>query len=138
MVAAPKKLNYTPKEKRVYQAKKVEERVAKKPAAPWEDIMHKVWADPHTGIDQKEIDEPKAKKQFTQCTLMNHGWKYCQKNVRITSISRRLFKLPIGRSNPPRPRKPRLAAVADHSLGESQRQTSQRPIVGTFIEDNDL
>ena len=53
-MAAPKKLKYTPKEKRVYQAKTKEGRAAKKPAAPRQNIMHKVWADGHTGIDQKK------------------------------------------------------------------------------------
>ena len=55
-----KKPKYTTKEKRVYQARKKEEKAAKKPAAPRQEIMHRVWADAHTGIDQKEINERKA------------------------------------------------------------------------------
>ena len=76
-----KKPKYTAKEKRVYQAKKKEEKAAKKPAAPRQEIMHRVWADAHTGIDQKEIDERKAKKQCTRCTLTNQGWKHCKKEI---------------------------------------------------------
>ena len=56
------KLKYTAKEIRVYQAKKQEEKAARKPAAPRQEIMHRVWADAHTGIVQKEIDQWKAKK----------------------------------------------------------------------------
>ena len=102
MAATAKKPKYTTKEKRVYQAKKKEERAAKKPVAPRQEIMHRVWADVHTGIDQKEIDEWKARKQCTRCTLTNHGWKYCKKEIRISSIQRRPFKLPVGHTqNPP-------------------------------------
>ena len=60
-----KKPKYTAKEKRVYQVKNKEERPAKKPAPPLQEIMHRVWAEAHTGIDQKEIDERKAKNQCT-------------------------------------------------------------------------
>ena len=56
------KSKYTAKEKRVYQAKKKEERAAKKPAAPRQELMDRVWPKAHTGIDQKKIDERKAKK----------------------------------------------------------------------------
>ena len=62
-----KKLKYRDKEKRVYQAKKKVEKAAKKPAAPRQEIMHRVWADADTGIDQKEIDERKVQKQCTRC-----------------------------------------------------------------------
>ena len=132
-----KKPKYTAKEKRVYQAKKEEEKAARKPAAPRQEIMHKVWADAHTGIDQKEINERKAKKQCTRCTLTNQGWKHCNKEIRISTIQRRLFKLPVGHSKPPRPRKPRGAAVADDSWGESSQQASQKPLGWTYIEDDD-
>ena len=135
--AVVKKPKYTAKEKWVYQARKKEETAAKKPAAPRQEIMHGVWADAHTGIDQKAIDERKAKKQCTQCTLTNHGWKHCKKEIRISTFQRRLFKLPVGRSKPPRPPKPRVAAVADDSRGESSRQASQRPQAWTHVEDDD-
>jgi len=52
-----KKPKYTAKEKRVYQAKKKEEKVEKGKAAPRQKILHRVWADAHTGIDQKIGDE---------------------------------------------------------------------------------
>ena len=114
-----KKPKYTAKEKRVYQARKKEERATKQPAAPRQEIMHRFEADAHTGIDQKEIDERQAKKQCKRCTLTNHGCKHCKKEIQISTIQRRPFKLPVGRSKPPRPRKPRVAAVADDSRGES-------------------
>ena len=76
-----KKPKYRAKEKRVYEAKKKEEKAAKEPAAPRQKIMHRVWGLAHTGIHQKEIDEWKAKGQCTRCTLMNHGWKHCQKEI---------------------------------------------------------
>ena len=109
---------------------------AKKPAAPRQEIMHRVWADTHTGIDQKEIDEGKGMKQCTRCTLTNHGWKHCKKDIRISTIQRSPFKLPVGRSKPRRPRKPRVAAVADDRWGESSQQASQRPLAWTYIEDD--
>ena len=56
-----KKPKYTVKEKSVYQAKNKEEKPARKPAAARQEIIHRVWADAHTGIDQKEIDEEKAR-----------------------------------------------------------------------------
>ena len=87
-MAAVRKPKYTTKEKRVYQARKKEEKAAKGPAAPRQEIMHRIWADAHTGIDQKEIDETKAKKQCTPCTLTNHGWKDCNKEIRISTIQR--------------------------------------------------
>ena len=136
-VAVVKKPKYTAKEKRAYQARKKVERAAKKPAAPWQEIMHRVWADAHKGIDQKEIDEWKAKKQYTRCTLTNHGWKHCKKEIRISTIQRRPFKVPVGRSKPPRPRELRVAAVADYSQEESSRQASQRPLPWTYMEDDD-
>jgi len=37
--------------------KKKEEKVDKGKAAPLQGIMHPVWADAHTGIDQKIVDE---------------------------------------------------------------------------------
>ena len=63
--AVVKKPKYTAKENRVYQGKKKEKKAARKPAAPRQEIMHRVWVDAHTGIEQKEIDERKAKKQCT-------------------------------------------------------------------------
>ena len=132
-----KKPKYTAKEKRVYQARKKEEKAVKKPAAPRQEIMERVWADTHTGIDQKEIDERKAKKQSTRCTLTNHGWKHCKREIRISTIQRRPFKLPVESSKPPRPGKPRVAAVADDSRGESSQQASQRPLARTYREDED-
>jgi len=72
-----KKPKYTAKEKRVDQAKKEEEKIDKGKAAPRQKIMHRVWANAHTGIDQKIVDKPKAKGQCTGCTLTNHGLKHC-------------------------------------------------------------
>ena len=132
-----KKPKYTAKEKRIYQAKKKEEKAAKKQAAPRQEIMHKVWADAHTGIEQKDIDERKAKKQCTRCTLTNHGWKHCKKEIRISTSQRRPFKFRVGRSKTPRPRNPRVAAVADDRGGESSQQASQRPLAWTYVEDDD-
>ena len=43
-----KKPKYTAKEKRVYQAKKNEEKVDKGKAAPRQKIMHRVWGDART------------------------------------------------------------------------------------------
>jgi len=48
---------YTAKEKRVYLAKKKEEKIEKGKAAPRQKIMHRVWANAHSGIDQKIVDE---------------------------------------------------------------------------------
>ena len=50
-----KETKYTAKAKRVYQAKKKEEKVEKGVAKPREKIMHSVWADRHTGIDQRGV-----------------------------------------------------------------------------------
>jgi len=100
-----KKSKYTAKEKRVYQAKRKEEKVDKGKAAPRQKIMHRVWADAHTGIDQRVVDERKAKGQRTRCTLTNHGWKHCQKEIWVSRIQRKSFKLSGGRSNHPKPRK---------------------------------
>ena len=132
-----KKPKYTAKEKRVYQARKKEEKAARKPTAPRQEKMHRVWADAHTSIDQKEIDDRKAKKQFTQCTMTNHRWKHCKKEIRISIIQRRPFKLPVRRSRPPRPGKPGVAAVADDSRGESSQQARERPLAWTYMEDDD-
>ena len=99
--------------------------------------MHKVWGPAHTGIDQKVIDERKAKGQCTRCTLTNHGWKHCQKEIRISAVQRKPFELPVGNLRPPRPRKLRVAAVADDSRGESSQQASQRPLAWTYMEDDD-
>jgi len=52
-----KKPKYTTEEKRLYQAKKKEEKVEKAKAAPSQKIMHRVWADAHTSIDQKILAE---------------------------------------------------------------------------------
>ena len=61
-----KKPKYTAKEKRVYQAAKKEAaKVKKETAAPRREIIHRVWKTAHEGIDQKEIDERKAKGQCT-------------------------------------------------------------------------
>ena len=134
--AVVKKPKYTAKEKRGYQAKKKEEKAARKPAAPRQEIMHRVWADADSSIYQKAIDEQKANKQCTRCTLTNHEWKDCTKEIRISTIQGKPFKLPIGRSKTPRPRKPRMAAVADHSRGESSQHASQRPLAWTYMEDD--
>ena len=90
-----KKPKYTAKEKRVYEAKKRVERALKKPAAPRREIMHRVWANADTGIDQKESDERKAKEQCTRCRLTNHGWKHCKTEIRFSTIQRRRFKIPV-------------------------------------------
>ena len=115
----------------------MEEKAARKPVAPRQEIMHRVWADAHTGIDQKEIDEGKAKKQCTRSTLTNHGCKHCKKEIRISTIPRRPFKLPVGRSKPARSGEPKVAAVAEDSRGESSEQASQRPLTWTYMEDDD-
>jgi len=52
-----KKPQYTAKEKRVDQAKKKEEKVDKGKAVPRQKIMHRVWADAHTGINHTIVDE---------------------------------------------------------------------------------
>ena len=51
---------YTAKEKRVYQAKKKEEKVEKGKAAPLQKIMHRVWANAQPGIDQKPSGRTKS------------------------------------------------------------------------------
>ena len=132
-----KKPKYTAIEKRGYQAKKKEQKAARKPVAARQEIMHRVWADAHTGIDQKEIDERKAKKQCTRCTLSNHGWKHCKKEIRVSTIQRKPLKLAVGCAKTPRPRKPRVAAVANDTRGESSQQASQRPLAWTYMEDDD-
>ena len=86
VAAVTKKPKYTTKDKRVYQAKKMKEKAAKKPAAPQQKIMHRVWGEAHSGIDQKEIDQRKAKSQCARCTLMNHRWKHCHKEIQISTI----------------------------------------------------
>lgn len=83
-----KKPKYTAKEKRVFQVKRKEERAAKKPVAPRQEIMHRVWAEVDTGIDKNKINERKAEKQCTRCTLTNHRWKHCKKEIRISTIQR--------------------------------------------------
>ena len=84
--AAAKKPKYTAKEKRVYQgARKAAAKVKKETAAPRRKIIHQIWKTAHEGIDQKEIDERKAKGQWTRCTLSNHGWKHCEKDIRISA-----------------------------------------------------
>jgi len=133
-----KKPKCTPKEKRVYQAKKKEEKVDKGKAAPRQKIMHWVWAHPHTGIDQKIVDERTAKGQCTTCTLTNHGWKHSEKEIGVSTIQRKTFKLPSGRSNHPKSRKPRVAIKTQDSGGEPSRLASQRPLACTFMEDEKL
>jgi len=73
--------------------------------------MHRVWAYPHTGIDQKIVAERKAKGQCTRCTLTTHGWKHCQKEIGVSTIQRKSVKLLGGRSNHTKLGKPRVAAV---------------------------
>jgi len=85
MAKATIQSKYTTKGKRAYQAKKREEKGEKGKAAPWEKMMHRVWAEAHTGIDQKVVDERKAKGQCTRCTQANQGWKLCQKEILVTS-----------------------------------------------------
>jgi len=133
-----KKPKCAPKEKRVYQAKKKEEKVDKGKAAPGQKIMQWVWAHQHTGINQKIVDVRKAKGQCTRCTLTNHGWRHCEKEIRVSTIQRKTFKLPSGRSNHRKPRKPGVAIKTEDSLGEPSRQASQRPLACTFMEDEKL
>ena len=121
--ATTKKPKYTAKEKRVYQAaKKAAAKVKKETAAPRKKIIHRVWKKAHEGIEQKEIDERKAKGQCTRCTFSNHGWKHCEKEIRISAAR--------ATSNPPRKpgrkynipmrkKKPWVAAVAEDSQEES-------------------
>ena len=40
-------------------------------------------------------------------------------------------------TKPPRPRKPRIAAVADDGQEEYSRQASQQPLAWTYMEEND-
>src|ERR1700761_2692980 len=134
--AVAKKPKYTAKEKRVYQAaKKAAAKVKKETAAPRKKIIHRVWKKAHEGIEQKEIDERKAKGQCTRCTFSNHGWKHCEKEIRISAAR--------ATSNPPRKpgrkynipggkRKPRVAAVAKDSQEESSYQMSQGHKRGPF------
>ena len=140
--ATAKKTKYTAKEKRVYQAAKTEAaKVKKETAAPRRKIIHRVWKTAHEGIDQKEIDERKAKGQCTRCTLSNHGWKQCEKDIRISAARitsnpprkpGRKYNIPVGK------RKPRVAAVAEDSQEESSYQMSQRPQAWTFPEEGGL
>jgi len=133
-----KKPKYTAKENRVSQAEKKEEKLEKGKAAPRQKIMHRVWANAHTGIDQKIVDERKAKGQCTRCTLTNPGWKHCQKEIQVSTIQRKPLKLPGGGLKHPKPRKPRVAAVAEDSRGETSRQANQRPLAWTFMQDEKL
>jgi len=55
MAKTTNKPKETAKEKRVDQAKKMEEKVEKGKGAPRQKIMHRVWAEAHTGIDQKIV-----------------------------------------------------------------------------------
>jgi len=84
------------------------------------------------------VDELKAKRQSTRCTLTNHGWKHCQKEIRVCTIQRKPFKLQGRRSNHPKPGKPRVAAVAEDRPGEASVQANQRPLAWTFMEDEKL
>ena len=140
--ATAKKPKYTTKEKRVYQAaKKVVAKVKKETAAPRKKIIHRVSKTAHEGIDQKEINERKAKGQCTRCTFSSHGWKHCEKDIlisvaKITSNpprkTGRKYNIPVGK------RKPRVAAMAEDSQEESSYQMSQRPQAWTFPEDGGL
>jgi len=132
-----KKLEYSAKERRVYQLKKKEEKVDKGKVAQWQKIKDRVWADAHTCIDQKPVKKPKAKGQCTRGTLTNDGWKHCQKEIRVSTIQRKLSNLPGRRSNHPKSRKPGVTAVAEDSHGETSRQASQRPPPWTFMEDEE-
>jgi len=121
-----KKPKDTAKEKRVYQARKKEEKAEKGKVAPQEIIMHRVWADSQTRIDEKIVDTRKEKGQCTRCTLTNHGWKHHEKEIPVSTIQRKSFKLECGKSNYPKPRKPRVAALAEDSRGETSRRASKR------------
>jgi len=105
---------------------------------PWQKRMHRVWADAHSGIGQKIVDKGKAKGQFTRCTLTNHGWKPYQKEIRVSTIQWKLFKLAGGRSNHPKPRKSRVAAVAEDRRGDTSQPASHRPLAWSFMEDEEL
>jgi len=133
-----KKPKYTAKEKRVYQATKKDEKVVKRKAAPRQKIMHGVWADAHTGMHRKIVDKRKAKGQCTRCTLIYHGWKHCPKEIRVSAVQRKSFKLRGGRLNHANPREPRVAAVDEDCRGENSQQGSQRPLAWTFTEDEEL
>ena len=98
-----KKPKYTAKEERASLAKKKNARAAKKPPAPRQEIMHRVWADAPGGIDQEEIDEQKAQKQYTPCTLTNPGWKHSKKEIRASTIQWRAFKFSLERLRPGHP-----------------------------------
>jgi len=135
---ATKKPKYTAKENRVNQAKKKEEKLAERKAAPRQKIRHRVWGDAHTGIDQKVVDERKAQGQCTRCTMTNQGWKHWQKEIRVNTIHRKSFKLLRGRLSHPKPKKQRVAAVPKDSMGETSQQGSQRPLGWTFMQDEEL
>jgi len=65
--------------------------VEKGKAAPLQKIIHRVWANAHTGIDQKVVAAREAKGQGTRCTLTNHGGKYYEKEIRVSTIHRKSF-----------------------------------------------
>ena len=140
--ATAKKPKCTAKEQRVYQAAKKEAAKAKQEtAAPRKKIIHRVWKTAHEGIDQKEIDDRKANGQFTRCTFSNHGWKHCEKEIRISAARvtsnpprkpGRRYNIPVGK------KKSRVAAVAEDSKEDSSYQMSQRPQAWTFPEDGVL
>ena len=134
-----KKPRYTAKEKSVYKAaKKWAAKAKKKTAAPRRKIIHPLWKSAHEGIDQKEVDERKAKGQCTRCTLSNHGWKHWEKDIRISAARitsnppqkpGRKYNIPAGK------RKRRVAALAEDSQEESSYQMSQGPKAWIFLED---
>jgi len=107
-------------------------------AAPRQKSMHCVWADAQTGIDHKVVEERKTTGQCTRCTLTNHEWKHCQKEILVRTIQRKLFKLLGGRLKHPYRRKPRVAAMAEESCGKTWQQASQRQLALTFKEDEAL
>jgi len=55
-----KKSKYIAMKKRVYQAKQKGEKVDKGKPAPWQKMIHRVWADVHKALDQKIVDQRKV------------------------------------------------------------------------------
>ena len=134
---------YTAAEKAAYQKKQAGKRKVKQEvkAATGQKIVHKVWKTAHEGIDDAVVDQRKKDSQCTRCGMDNHGWKHCRKEIRVSTIKKvgKPYRKPTSRPDrPPYRPKPRVAAVADDSRGESSQRASQRPLAWTFDDDEEL
>jgi len=131
------KRQYMAKEKADYEKKKAGERKIKKEGsvAPAGEVKHKVWAEAHQGIDQKDVDKWKSDNECTRCGMRNHTWKYCRKPILVSAIYR-------GQSKPKRQsafapkRPPQAATVAVDGQGESSRRVVQRRPAWAFDDDD--